>query len=650
MLDKTRDPFVLGTLQMMTMENAIRANNAKAATVEAFGAEAAEVKKPDERSVEGRYGRPPRGKDYLEVRVDGKPQAYIVDQYVADIFNKIPFENQHTWWWYNKYMNAQRAAFITLSPNFQFQNFFRDIQRTVTNIGWGVVPNLATGFRESYHLATGKQSALGDEAARAGAINWRNRSQWLDGAQPVDRVLRTKDEVNSGLTKAQDYWRGVSDFLKIPLNTIEGATKLAAYKTLRDRGMSMGEAAYVTRTHTGTPDALVKGSWSTRMNQGVMFSNMYMNSWMSSLDMVRNPSTREGVVLRQMVTSVIPKTMQYMLAKGLVTSLAKAAFGEESEQHKFFQDVENLYAAIPDYELDRFLVLPKKVYTDKNGKDRVEFLRIAQDQNAAMASNILINMFDGLKKGEPIEAVSNSAQQVWSDAPSLTPLLGATAAWVRYAFGKENPRDEFRRRDIIPRSVYVEGQMTEDASKKMLFWTLEKILGSTYSTIVNLTKKEDPLTDSKQTRIGPYADVPAYSTEERQIQDEQKTTDRLEQIEGKKILERGDSTEIQGALDTGVLTKKKVKSFEKTDSLTLGQKFERELPVSTLERLREKARERGRVARESELDALIKEKTKKSKTQQAPSPWVSPLDKTNSVNSKARNLIIPPTQRRIFGQ
>lgn len=607
MLDQTRDVLVTGTLQKMTMRHARLLNDAKKTVVELHDGKEAKVVNKNANGKK-RYAPPRPGFDIIEVREKGELKGYVVDQYIADIFAKA--NNSNMWEWYTHWMNLQRTNLITLNAGWWMNNPIRDTFRNVKNVGFGVLAETPKAFKAAIDMQRGVPNALVDEATKAGALNHRMRSGWIDGAQPVEKVLRSKDEKVSLLQKA-------SNFVMKPLEVVEAVNRLSAHSYLRKKGMSPKEAAFHSRQFASTPDSSVSGYSTAKMNRILMFSKMTVNGIMSDARVMRNPSTRKGVIARAMITTVIPKVMTGLAAYGVLGDIAEEVFGEDSEITETLKAVGDLYAAIPEYDLLRFTCIPIGLSKNEDGKLMIEYVRLADDPNYTAVANMILGLVGKVAQGEPDEAISDVVEQFYQAMPGAAPVIDAGLAWSDYLLGSGDPTDKFRKQSVLTtnESNSVKGapigeKIASDAGKEMGLWTLQKIMGANYSLFVapHVSPRHDP-----SFRFGVYANNPAYSSERREVEGEARRDAAGMSLEASKIIDSKDTQEIENAYRSGLLTEKQYRRGMKEAGMSDEETNLRDKPTKILLKLQAHAKRRGLNTDYDLITKVLESRNKKSK-------------------------------------
>jgi hypothetical protein len=683
MLTETHDPALTALLQQMSMRQAILTNEAKKASIglikeaedvrkfsRQFGRgrhsalptiEEAPVRKMDAITREERYAKPPRGHDVLEVYEGGKRKGYIVDQYMADIFNKAPYSVERNWDWWTNYLKFQRGVFITYNPNFTFQNFFRDAGKGLASTGFGIVKNYPEATRASYRMTKGIVDPMADEAARAGVLNYSNRSNWENEfggrIQPIDKVLRTPEERRGAFMRttralghlAENYTPiGV---MRTVLETTEGSHKIAAYNTFLQQGFSSREAAYMSRLHVGTPDGSISGFLSNRLNRTFMFTKMTMNAWMSDFELVRNPYTRAGFVARSMLTTIIPRTLQFMAAKGMLTVLASAAFGDDDQKTQYFRDVENEFADIPSYDLSNYQIVPLGLISNnighfkgEQGKSMRRYLRFATDQNITTAAASVQRAIGAIADGRSWDAVREIASQSYGDLPGMTPLLDASWSWMEYLFNQKNPYDNFRNKNVISDQAMQASQgLAGPAKNELARWTLEKLLGTTYQTLYRGPKRlieqytHPDSISSEPLRIMGYSEAEAGVTERKAAIEGAARESAATSYETKQILRRGDPEEIAKAREQGVVTEKQFTDFLKTTAEAPDEKKLKQLSVQQVQELTKVALHRRDTSYVQILGPILGQKMQNF--QEHPEKYTEKTKKTVFENDSVLNRL-----------
>ncbi|GLP95274.1 LPD38 domain-containing protein [Paraferrimonas sedimenticola] len=283
---------------------------------------------------------PPKDKDIVSVRIDGKPQYFRVHDpallrglvAVTDTANQAIL---------NRVGRAAKRFLttgVTLSPDFMLRNFIRDavhawmINKDGFEFGKDSMKGLKQAFAEdddykalifSGAAFQGGYIHAADPEAAAQQIR-RNLSKRGMGKQEIENYM------SSLLTKSGqviEKYRGWSD-------KIENANRLSTYKSAREAGKSVREAAFESKD---LMDYSRKGNWALI---GTMVDFLpFFNARLQGLSkLVRAAKAGE----KDKVLKVLSANLAMKGLKVMAFSLALAAINDDDER----------YQALPNWDKD----------------------------------------------------------------------------------------------------------------------------------------------------------------------------------------------------------------------------------------------------------------------------------------------------------
>jgi len=124
---------------------------------------------------------------------------------------------------------------------------------------------------------------------------------------------------------------------------------------------------------------------------------------------------------------------------------------------------------VPDYDKTAFTVIPLGTVTDdKTGKEKAVYFTIPIDDTGRMIGGTFWHM---LNQDGGMKAIQGMLGVPLGNTPSLAPVLNMASKWGQYAAG-ENPRDDFRQRDIVGKDAWAAGGLY--AARDMIAWQLDQ--------------------------------------------------------------------------------------------------------------------------------------------------------------------------------
>jgi hypothetical protein len=310
---------------------------------------------PGRSSVTGdevKYTKNANASNVVKVRFDGEPRYIVFNE-----GNKVAQQVLFQW----KNLGSVQIGFVTkslgkinrylaaintsMSPEFMVSNLFRDFQTAVYNmtdtelkdLKWKTtkaIPKAMAGLRD-YYRGEG-QSDWGQWAERmekaGGMVGWHASYDDLrDRTKEIQRMIRRDQGAFGQVTK---YGRKVGDFIEDYNKVVEGAVRLAAFRTAVESGIPEKQAAKISKELT--VDFNAKGEYGTALNAAYLFSNA---SIQGSVRMMRAIARKDNHKLHGMIAATV-------VASALNEALQIALLDDDE------------YAKIDDQMRSRNLVIP----------------------------------------------------------------------------------------------------------------------------------------------------------------------------------------------------------------------------------------------------------------------------------------------------
>ena len=446
----------------------------------------------------------PQGYKAVLYKDKGKWEAYAVKKDVADMFDRYSDDaiNKHLMN-YDKYVNRpSKALFTKYNPGFVFYaNVFKDLSRTnrlvstvirslPENRGWMKsallsmwLPLKNTGnyfkysVKDSAKLSAGIKTPLAEEILKNDALLLNSMVGEYDPVMHThheDVARKAKlvhGEHNEGNWFSKFYF-GIAD-------TLEKASKFAAYKTLRDYGFDEEAAAYYTRNYAGTPNFTATGDVTSVANKLIPFFNMTAQALKADAELASNKHTR-GAYWSQIVASQVPSTLIKLAALGYAGSVIK-----------------QMYDEIPEYVKSNYLVIP--IGHDSNGK--VMYWKAPMDEQKRLYHAILWKSEDALFNKAGYTGLKDITAMGEGALPSLPPILELGRGVYDY-FTTGNIYDTYLDRKIFNDEDAAMNSLTYDKIYKLATWSLSKYGLSELSKILSYDPYRDE-TDEYLMRITP---------------------------------------------------------------------------------------------------------------------------------------------------
>jgi len=413
--------------------------------------------------------------------VEGSPEGYYVDQYIAQSMQRSTIGDNSAILKGLKIANSKsfRPLFITFNLGFQSFNLLRDFQRFYKNTPGMTIIRAMGLYRKSFLGA--KMRAFGlpanptpadieannlilkAEESKVLSVTMNDilKGEHVEDAQ-IKNILKTAGLENFGSSPIKNpILRPVVRVLKFIEdmgNLIESLPKVAGiYELTKNGGELTPSQRDFIRRNVGSPDFL-DGGWAKPItNEVFLFSNAIIQGIKSDLEIATGPKTRAGYWWKTAKITIIPKLLMYLAGLGLAGASVKSMMDDASE-----------------YDKTNYTIIP--VGKDQNGK--TTYIRIPQDETSRLIGGILWKL---LHIGQGEQSVTRDAQDILSllggQVPSLTPTISAPIAVAQYATG-QNPYDSFRGRNVLTDTEFKAGGLY--SAKPFAYWLLQSLGAGTF--------------------------------------------------------------------------------------------------------------------------------------------------------------------------
>jgi hypothetical protein len=298
------------------------------------------------------------GNEEVQAVVDGKLKIItITDKGLLESFKNLGTEKSYKVM--EKVNSFLRKAYTTYNPDFILGNFIRDIQTAMVNIqasapdkkiGRKVFKDVMSGgpMRAIYRsmrdkgdakLSVNKKkldawSKYYQEMRKEGAtVGWFTNRKIEDKLKELDKIIKRHKGKNPMVVM-----RAIGKFAEDFNMAIEQATRLSAYKNLREAGLSKADAAIATRDLT--VDFNQKGQEGALFRASYLFSNASMQG-----TYILANSIYKSKSARRMVMAI---TMQ-----SFILNIINSMLMDDPDEDEYpWTD------GIPDYEKDSYIMYP----------------------------------------------------------------------------------------------------------------------------------------------------------------------------------------------------------------------------------------------------------------------------------------------------
>jgi hypothetical protein len=476
------NPFKETYLQDLVIFRAVARNEALLTTVnylkgneEITGIKVSQTK----RGADGKFLEAGGDMRTVYLKEDGKLQAYDFSKGVADELLSSPVPVGDIWGALKTLSNVQRQLLTIKNPAFQPRNALRDIQQYYINIPGSILSKFMsarTAAKEIRHFnRTGEASPnlrhLMMERGLLSGHGYDKHNVWGEDKILNDAIAQYGNNEAArrrGILRTMYNWLGFMDDL---LLFEERTAKLAGYIQLKKKfpGMDDAERLHMTRTMVGTSDIASGGKHTWLTNVSMPYSNSTLQGWYAAVEaMKRDP---KGYWFRMGISTFASKCIMALAGRGLLTA-GMRRLGMEADT---VEELERMYAVIPDYYKGRFDPLPIGLTED----GRVIFVVLPKAFEAQLLGEALFSAINQSLKGDFEGAVQGVAKATLAQFPiaeaSIMPFIKVAGAFIdRYAYGR-NPYDSFRKRNVISRGNFKGNRLEE--FKEMTGWGFRAIGG-----------------------------------------------------------------------------------------------------------------------------------------------------------------------------
>ncbi len=408
----------------------------------------------------------------LSPLVDGRPEHWYVDPYIAQAFEEVP--PMHL----SSVVRVLDTAFrkvlypliITYNPGFLFLTSpIREVRRTGRNLPvhfgrvkllreyarvWSDVVKRFSGeatpltreLEGTLALATPfdtvagihRDDAIGRLMERYELATPANRKSIFD--REIFRPIKR-------LAKGIEFWGMVVDSLP----------KYGAYNILRrELKYSPKEAAGWVRTYAGLPNIKNKGRSQGLVRAVAPFWNVFTQGWRADSRLMRSPKTRGGYWLRWMLSEGWWTILQALGAAGLLGAGLKA-----------------LYDGISEYKKTNYTVLPIGTIAGGDFGSKTVYLQLPRDETDRVLSGMLYKLITSLGGGKDQTSLAQDLSDLMAfgsgQVPGANPVMTIADKWLDYARNLP-PIDPLTGRPIIPTKQWDAGGVYSLAP--MASWTL----------------------------------------------------------------------------------------------------------------------------------------------------------------------------------
>lgn len=397
----------------------------------------------------------------LTWRQNGETQAYHVDKYIVDMFERAGHETLANMGGVldKVLLNNQlfRPLWITFNLGFQGVNFFRDIGRT-----WKAHPELtlpkvlqfyAKAFPHAVAKVKGKFDPLINEMLKQSALGVTFNDLILDeGAEETELkaqlqrydIIPQREQKYANLPVLKQMIQFL-DGIRFSGDVIETLPKVAGWMAL-DK-LPTEKRSYVIRNYVGTPNYKRGGSAKPLTNSVYLFSNIIKESFRSMAELATDPELRGQYWKKNLQSNVLAKVLMFAAGLGL--------FGEQLRQ---------MYDKMTEYDKANYIPIP--IGMTKDGE--VIYVRMPQDEDGRLLGAITWKVLNGIAKKD----FENTFQDVFSfgagQFPNLSPAISMVGKWGAFLSGHV-PQDDFRGRPILTDDQAKAGGM--EAFEPMALWT-----------------------------------------------------------------------------------------------------------------------------------------------------------------------------------
>ncbi|HVU38095.1 MAG TPA: hypothetical protein VHC95_07150 [Opitutales bacterium] len=427
---------------------------------------------------------PPDGREQLMRLVDGQPEYWNTDPYIARAFERlVPAQASAALQALNlPWQKIFYPLAIKYNPAFMLWTaLYRHYIQSARNLGavtqgragfW----KLAGAYLRNYQAAAAYADGKALETAGAGIVNDMMHNQAI--GTPLDTQIYTdarNDHLEQLLERARvlperkSPWQEHNLFRTLTWlprqiarqgSILAVLPKVGAYDVLTNElGMPRGLAANVVRNYIGIPNTRKKGTYTNIAAVIQPFLNVAMKGYAADAALATHPKTAAGWWYRYAMSDGL---MQILLALAAAGVFGKAL--EEMSQGIGGRDKMN-YAALP-------------LGTTEGGEygHKTTELRLPMDPSAKAISGLLYwttykAAMTAQGRASAATPLPNALNFLTEQLPGENPTLKIAQAWKQY-LGGQNPIDDYRGQPILTDNEFLAGGW--DSLKPMLAWTADE--------------------------------------------------------------------------------------------------------------------------------------------------------------------------------
>jgi DNA repair protein RadC len=469
-LNDIMNPFTATLLKDQILIRAAQKNNTTMITIKTFTAmgDAPQVAK---RGEGGRLLDVKKGNlTLVSYMQNGKMHGVYMDKHIALGINSgelsdATAEMVNTLW--HKGTDLWRKLWIDLNVPWGVRNAARDILNVkinMKNIHFGKflirwIRTLPESAREVFLQKS--TPAIRELYEKEILIPATSYSQQLKQETKATNLMRQagviEKESDNLISKIFKYIGMPFDLALTKVNRVlEINTKIAVSNYLKDKDIGGRELTaqeeHDIRTKAGSPGYMRQGSWRRIYSALFIFSGAGKEGLRSSIESAREQGA--SYAYKQIVYNVIPKILQLMAARGLLTAIV-AAFTDDEEALDDAKWFEEAYKAIPDYDRRNYNCVP--IDMTKDGK--VIYIILPTDFTGQIVGAITYDTFT--EHYDRLDMIADIIMDFGRANPfsSINPMLSIANDVMQY-FTTGNVYDSWRGDKAIHKNIAKEGRFS----------------------------------------------------------------------------------------------------------------------------------------------------------------------------------------------
>jgi len=401
-----------------------------------------------------------RGKKTVLFMDKGKMTGYDVDEKLAELFERDPRQFGGVLKLVNTLTSPFKDIFVGKNPFWSLWNIQRDIRGTLTKLPnevsiTGFFKNLAKTIPDAYQdvFKNASTDLVREMYESKILLVGRHYGKTIENPEAMmDRMLlRWGMREETYKNKVAAFWKRVGDALEKPGKFSERIVKIAAYKSMKERGITGKELAHKTRVLAGSPDFYRRGKWFGFYNNVFLFSNAGKEGWRSSYEGFKNDPGK--FTFRMAMFDLAPKLMMRAAQAGVLAAVFSAQGDDEESKKKadWAKWLQTAYEKIPERDKTNYMCIP--VGETKSGK--IAYMVMPHD----FTGQVFGGLFWKLSKLDFSEVDLDAITDYINGGlpySGLNPVLQMTIDLIQYRSGK-NPYDPWRGRQMISETTWEAG-------------------------------------------------------------------------------------------------------------------------------------------------------------------------------------------------